>query len=249
MESMGCAFQPRGASLSDMADGKLAELLKKLRADRGWSQAHVAEQAQIAQTVLSRLERGAFRNPSSRVLAGLANAYSIPISQLVFAGMEDQGEPAERPAAPRANFRFKTAVPPDAGSADPRAPEEDETPLESALFAVMDSKKYRAPVFDAARRVIRETYRFTREDADLEAQARTYLDAAARLHREGKPLSTPAILAYVINGSLPGAAEVAKERAANLTEKADAELRAKGMEPGQGADRLAAAIAKRGAKG
>lgn len=224
-------FHANGLTTEGMTDGTVGEKIRELRIARGMSQEQLAAKVGVVQMTISKMERGIMKRPSFSTLMGIANALGVSVADLDDAGVASVNLPRIAPTS------------------DPRPPEEDETPLESALFAVMDSKKYRAPVFDAARRVIRETYRFTREDADLEAQARSYLEAAARLHREGKPMTTAAVLAYVINGSLPGAAEVAKERAAALTDQADAELRAKGMEPGQGSDRLKAAVARRTGKG
>jgi len=218
-----------------MAKGTIGEKVRAMRRERGWSQEQLSDRAVgVSQSLVSRIENGTSRVPLDAARS-IAAAFGVDPSELLDGTETDRTRLSEP-----SGFGY---------GRDPRTPEDDETPLESALFAVMDPKKYKVPVFDAARRVIRETFRFTREDADLEAQARSYLEAAARLHREGKPMTTAAILSYVINGSLPGAEEVARERAAAVNAKADEELRAKGMEPGQGAERLKAAVARRTGKG
>ena len=219
-----------------MATSPTGNNIKRLREARGLSQRGLSDQTGIPQPTISRMEKTHPGRLPHDALAALAKALGVEPDALV-------ASTAPGEAGAEASWRVVREP------VDPRAPEEDETPLESALFEVFDSKRDRVPAFDASRRVIRETWRYTREDADLPAQARAYLDAAGLLLREGRPLTTPAILAYVINGSRPGAQEMAKERAASINAAADEALRAKGAEPGQGADAFKALVRKPRAKG
>lgn len=237
MEAIGCAFQPRGASLAGMAEGNLSEILLKLRSDRGWTQATVAERADIAQTVVSRLERGEMKNPTARILAGLAGAFEVPINTLLGAAQEGRDDDSEWSRAPRGirNAAAHRLAEP-AGPTYGRSPDEEEPPLESALFVVMDSKKYRAADFDAARRTVHETHRYLTGNADLNELARNILDAASVLRREGKPVNTASIMARVVSGPVLGT-ETPRPTVDRAADPAvDASLRAKGLEPGQGAE-------------
>ena len=215
-----------------MSDGHLPDILRRLRAERGWSQTQAAKQAEIAQTVVSRLERGELTNPTTRVLSGLANAYGVPVGMLLDASQGvDVGGAVARGAAGDASGWS--------------AAEDNETPLESALFAVMDPKRYRVVDFDAARRTVLETHRYLNADADLEGLARSILDAASVLRCEGKPANTASIMARVVSGPTIGTAPTREAVNAAAAPEVDRQIRELGAAPGQGAERLKARLAKR----
>lgn len=60
---------------------KLAKRIVALRAEKGWTQERLAEEASIQRSYIADLERGS-RNPSVRTLVKLANALGIPVSSL-----------------------------------------------------------------------------------------------------------------------------------------------------------------------
>jgi transcriptional regulator with XRE-family HTH domain len=61
---------------------RLAFHLKRLRAEKGWSQEQFAFEAGIHRTYVSDLERAA-RNPSLTVLERLARPFGVAASQLI----------------------------------------------------------------------------------------------------------------------------------------------------------------------
>lgn len=66
----------------------LAEHIKALRREKGWSQEHLAEHASMQRSYLADLELG-YRNPSVRTLVKLANALGISVPSL-FEEVSDQ---------------------------------------------------------------------------------------------------------------------------------------------------------------
>lgn len=60
----------------------MARTLRRLRAERGWSQEEMAHQAGLHRTYVSGLERGV-RNPTLTVLARLAKALGVSPSALL----------------------------------------------------------------------------------------------------------------------------------------------------------------------
>lgn len=61
---------------------QMARTLRRLRAERGWSQEEMADRAGLHRTYVSGLERGV-RNPTLTVLARLAKALGVPASALL----------------------------------------------------------------------------------------------------------------------------------------------------------------------
>jgi transcriptional regulator with XRE-family HTH domain len=59
----------------------LAERLRELRHEKGWSQERLAEEAGMHRTYLAGIER-ALRNPALENLVKLANALDITLSDL-----------------------------------------------------------------------------------------------------------------------------------------------------------------------
>jgi transcriptional regulator with XRE-family HTH domain len=60
---------------------RLAHKIKRLRAEKGWSQEQFAERASIQRSYLADLERGS-RNPSVRTLVKIANAFRVSLKDL-----------------------------------------------------------------------------------------------------------------------------------------------------------------------
>jgi len=60
---------------------KLARRIRYFRAQKGWSQERLAEEASIHRTYLGGIER-ALRNPSLKNLAKIAKALDVSLSEL-----------------------------------------------------------------------------------------------------------------------------------------------------------------------
>lgn len=115
--------------------------------------------------------------------------------------------------------------------------DEAQSPLEAALANAFNPKKHTLKDLDAVRASLRKTHQWQAEDADFVEAARTWLDAAARLRRAGKPVDAESLVYALTLGTkaLPHQIERAEQRDAAETAEAEAELRALGGEPGQGA--------------
>jgi transcriptional regulator with XRE-family HTH domain len=61
---------------------RLAENLRRLRREKGWSQEDYAERAGLHRTYVSDLERGA-RNPTITVVEKLAQPYGVSAGSLL----------------------------------------------------------------------------------------------------------------------------------------------------------------------
>lgn len=70
---------------------KISETVKKLRKEKGWTQARLAMEANISQQAVSFIERG--RNePSAEMIRTLADTFGVSISELM--GEDQQAVPA-----------------------------------------------------------------------------------------------------------------------------------------------------------
>ena len=74
------------------AQRALSEGIKRLRKERGWTQAHLAETAQLSIQFLGALEQGK-KSPSIETLDALTAAFRVSTSELFAAGE------VERPSA------------------------------------------------------------------------------------------------------------------------------------------------------
>lgn len=72
-------------------NSRLAERLKQIRAERGWSLQQLAEASGISRSTLSRVENGEV-SPTAETLGALSTCYRMTISQLL--------APIEAPFAP-----------------------------------------------------------------------------------------------------------------------------------------------------
>ena len=72
-------------------DRQLAQRLRSLRAERGWSLDQLAQQSGVSRATLSRLENGAV-SPTASVLGRLCAAYGLTLSRLMRM-VEDDFEP------------------------------------------------------------------------------------------------------------------------------------------------------------
>lgn len=58
-------------------------MLRKLRTDRGLSQAELGAKAGVTDAYIAQLEKGKKSNPSLDVLKRLANALGVPVTELL----------------------------------------------------------------------------------------------------------------------------------------------------------------------
>jgi len=61
----------------------LSAVIRKLREERGLTQAEVAERADVTKQYVTMLERGARKTPSLPVLKRLARALGVPVAELL----------------------------------------------------------------------------------------------------------------------------------------------------------------------
>ena len=98
-----------------------------------------------------------------------------------------------------------------------------------------------------SRAVVRETYRHMLDPTSVDSYAAAVLRAAKLLRKEGKEVTTTAVLARMVFTS-QRQADALDEASQRMNDEADAGLRAQGYEPGQGGAALQARLAKIAAK-
>ena len=69
---------------------KMNEKIKKLRKDRGWSQAELAEKLGVHLTHISRLETGRYA-PSLELMKKLAELFEVTTDYLLYESVDNQG--------------------------------------------------------------------------------------------------------------------------------------------------------------
>jgi transcriptional regulator with XRE-family HTH domain len=86
----------------------LGQRLRRFREEHGWTQAALAEQAEVSKPYLSELESGAGRRPSGQILLKLADALGVTIADLlgrqVVAAQDPDIPPSLREFATRRNL-------------------------------------------------------------------------------------------------------------------------------------------------
>ena len=97
-------------------DRRIAQRLRALRTERGWSLDALAERSGVSRATLSRLEK-AEASPTTSVLGRLCTTYRLPLSRLMYL-VEDDYEPLVRRGDqsvwtdPKAGFRRRAVSPP-----------------------------------------------------------------------------------------------------------------------------------------
>lgn len=100
-------------------DRRIAERLKALRAERGWSLEALARRSGVSRATLSRLENGEV-SPTANVLGRLCAAHGLTLSRLM-QSVEDDFAALVRPdrqpvwSDPSAGFRRRSVSPPARG--------------------------------------------------------------------------------------------------------------------------------------
>jgi transcriptional regulator with XRE-family HTH domain len=101
---------------ADTLDRRIAERLRSLRAERGWSLDELAQRSAVSRATLSRLENGEV-SPTANVLGKLTAAYGLTMSRLMLM-MEDDFTPLMRPEMqpvwrdPELGFERRSLSPP-----------------------------------------------------------------------------------------------------------------------------------------
>ncbi len=184
----------------------------------------------MAQTVLSRLERGGGKQPSLGVLQRLADTFGVNLEQLTGSaplpmevvmaspeGLQTRTVNYVRPP----NLPHNTIVSTPEGMretrvtmsrAAKRVPALDT--MEMLLLRKTSEEGYTVADFDAARGVLRETYTMVPEDAPPARVVEAVLQTARGLREAGLPVSTTSVLARLAYSLLEGAATESSETAA-----------------------------------
>ncbi len=176
----------------------------------------------VTQSTIAKLERGKTRGKSRDMQDALAAALETNAAWLC--GASDDPTPA-------AGARIEHETP-------AREPDDDATPLERALFAVMDAGAYEPADFDAARATIRETFRFMRPEGYLEGVALGLLQAARQLRTEGQPINAASISARAFSSRH---ADLQRKQAAMEADD-DAARRARMLARGEDPDHIPDAV-------
>jgi XRE family transcriptional regulator of biofilm formation len=58
-------------------------MLKRMRAEKGWTQRDLAKQAKVTPGYVAQLEMGVRKNPSLDTLKRLAKALGVPVAKLL----------------------------------------------------------------------------------------------------------------------------------------------------------------------
>lgn len=126
-------------ALNDTLTTRLADHLKRLRQERGWSLDQLAEASGVSRATLSRLENAEV-SPTTEVLAKLCVAYALTMTRLL-AMVEEGFRPVVRRADqtlwidPESGFRRRSVSPP----ANPLAAEVLECELEAGTRLTYDA--------------------------------------------------------------------------------------------------------------
>lgn len=218
----------------------LGERLLQVMALRGISASKLSLDAGLSRTTAQKIiDRGGART-SAETISRLAAAAHVSREWLETGrgAIEEQQDAA----SPLPELRIERE--------DQHVPEDDEVPVETALFAVYAAlrKDYVNADFEAARSAIRTAHHQTLPNADLDGYAKRLLDAAKQLRVEGIP-ATPTNLAWrLATGKTARGAELVREVSDAYNAEGDASLRARGHEPGQGGDAVRAKIESMKAK-
>jgi transcriptional regulator with XRE-family HTH domain len=74
---------PTGKITATMTARRLGAAVKRLRRERGWTQAQLGRRARLSQAHVSEIESGVRANPTARVVQKLARAFGVPVGELL----------------------------------------------------------------------------------------------------------------------------------------------------------------------
>jgi transcriptional regulator with XRE-family HTH domain len=191
--------------------GLLGDRVKSRREKLKLTQVQLAKESGVGQSTIARIETGSTTDPKGGTERKLARALRTTADYLM--GVSDVAEPDDAPP--------------------PRAPEDDETPLEAALLPAMQQAAPGTFVMrdlDLARRVVRETHRWVAEDYDLVAIASNLLHAARMVRMSSDEPTVVAVLSRWVYGKQDAAQRARnEERTATATAGARQRARDAGM--------------------
>jgi transcriptional regulator with XRE-family HTH domain len=61
----------------------IGDTVRRLRRDRGWTQAQLADKVGVTQSAISRLEKGETIDPGQELVARIAEAFTVPIAEVI----------------------------------------------------------------------------------------------------------------------------------------------------------------------
>lgn len=229
---------------------KFGNHVRALRKARGLTQEALEARSGVSQAGISKAERAETYETAGKLetLLLLAKALEVslvelgvPADAVARFGLADAGPGDAHPPGPSGPPAPRLRVVMDADSAG------DVAALEAALLALTAAGGYDLADFDAARTVVRETFRHLDPGA-VTQHAEALLRAAKGLRKEGKAATVTDILARMAYGPSKGAYEAGSAERDRVNAEADAGLRAMGFEPGQGAAALQERLAQQAAK-
>ena len=193
----------------------VADRLRWVLANRGLSGRGLSIKAQLSPNAVQKIiERGGSANGDS--IAKLAHASGVSLGWLITGnGSPDDAPDTASPSNPVAEPEPRPAV---GGSS-----------LERALGEAFDPKRHTVTDLRSVQDALGATHRWERTEADLVAAARTWLNAAAALRREGEPVTAVALLDRVTFGKTARARELAAEREARENAEGDDEAEELGL--------------------
>lgn len=205
-------------------DLKVARRVIALRERLGLTQQAFADRTEGAfdRSFVAQLETGVNKGSTARVRRALAKAASVPLEAMsgyLDGDVDLDGMMAQQtarvlsdPDTVRPGNLSRVAVP---EPADPGGPS-----LEAALGDVFDPKRHTLGDTRVVEETLGATFRFE-DGADAHAAARTWLDAAAALRREGKAVTMKTLLERITYGKSERARQRGAERDAEINAEAD----------------------------
>ena len=191
---------PKTLHLSaDVDDGRmgkdlLADNLRALRTARGWTQTQTALAANIAQTAVSRVERGEGKRDGGKVVRRIAEAFGVTVDRLVH---EDLTAAAGRIAETQP---FEPSPPLNAPAVRSTTPAIVPTTLESAVFSAVTSRGLPLEVLDASRAVALRVAADLPDGTCVDDAAGAIVEAVQRLRCDRKHPDAVAVLAMIAFG-------------------------------------------------
>lgn len=193
-----------------------ADRLRVVLTARGWSEGDWSKKAGLAVSHVANLIARNSKRPSTETIEALANAAGVPFEWLA-RGVGDSGlgvaSAGSRPQASAPQSEHPTDPAPPAIRVEPAS----ESPLERALGAAFDHTRHTISDLRAVQDSLTDgLFPWQTIELDLVEAARTWLDAAAQMRREGQAVSTVGILFRVTLGNTPLAQELAAKRRAAM---------------------------------
>jgi transcriptional regulator with XRE-family HTH domain len=151
--------------------------LKQARRQKGMKQPELAKKSGVSQSTISKLERGELDGSRADTQIALARALGVAVEWLL------GSEAMVTPAKPEIRIERETSG-----------------RIARALKHAFDPSIHEVDDLDAVRTVVDETDMLERDDGDYIADAREWLNAAARIRRRGIPFNRTAWAQELVHG-------------------------------------------------